>query len=166
MHHCARQIQVVGSGRSVVGVDLAETLRPLAELFLRFGGHAQAAGLTIAVERIEEFREKFARSVEPVVRRDSQRLDAEAELNLSFIGRHFDEHLLLLEPFGEGSRPPKFSIRVAEVVSVRNKWVRIRQGRNNIEVLCWDVPVAKHMKGDFLVEFYGKTRILRGFTPR
>ena len=83
--------QVVGSGRSVPGVDLVETLRPLGELFLRFGGHAQAIGLTMAVDRIEEFREKFARSVEPVVRGDSQRLDAEAELNLSFLGRHFDE---------------------------------------------------------------------------
>jgi len=158
--------QVVGSGRSVAGVDLIETLRPLRELFLRFGEHAQAAGLTMAVERIEEFREKFAQSIAPALRRDSQRLDAEAELNLSFSGRHFDEQLLLLEPFGEGNRPPKFSIRVAEVVSVRNKWVRIRQGRNSIEVLCWDLPVVKHMKGDFVVEFYGKTRILRGFTPR
>jgi single-stranded-DNA-specific exonuclease len=97
--------QVVGSGRSIAGIDLVETLRPLGELFLRFGGHAQAVGLTMAVDHIDEFREKFARSVEPLVRRDSQRLDAEAELNLSFVGRHFDEHLLLLEPFGEGNRP-------------------------------------------------------------
>ena len=34
------------------------------------------------------------------------------------------------------------------------------------EVLCWDVPITEQMKGDFLVEFYGKTRILRAFTPR
>jgi single-stranded-DNA-specific exonuclease len=120
----------------------------------------------MAVDRIEEFRERFARSVEPVVRGDSQTLHAEAELNLSFMGRHFDEHLLLLEPFGEGNRPPTFFIRMAEVLSVRNKWVRIRQGRSSVEALCWDVPVTEQMKGDFLVEFYGKTRILRGFTPR
>jgi single-stranded-DNA-specific exonuclease len=158
--------QVVGSGRSVPGVDLVENLRPLGELFLRCGGHAQAVGLTMAVERIDEFREKFARAVEPLVRWDSQRLDAEAELNLSFLGRHFEEHLLLLEPFGEGNRPPTFSIRMAEVLSVRNKWVRIRQGRSSVEALCWDVPITEQMKGDFLVEFYGKTRILRRFTPR
>ena len=158
--------QVVGSGRSVPSVDLFETLEPLKQLFLRFGGHAQAVGLTMAVDRIEEFREKFARSVEPLVRRDSRRLDAEAELNLSFAGRHFDEQLLLLEPFGEGNRPPMFSVRMAEVVSVRNKWVRIRQGRSSVEALCWDAPLTEQMKGDFLVEFYGKTRILRGFTPR
>lgn len=157
---------VVGSGRSVPGIDLVETLRPLRELFLRFGGHAQAAGLTMAVDQIEEFREKFARSVEPFMRRDCQRIDAEAEFNLSSLGRHFEEQLLLLEPFGEGNRPPRFSIRMAEILSVRNKWVRIRQGRSSVEALCWDVPVTEQMKGDFLVEFYGKTRILRGFTPR
>ena len=156
---------VVGSGRSDPGVDLVETLRPLGELFLRFGGHAQAVGLTMAVDHIEEFRDKFARSIEPVVR-GSQTPNADAELNLSVIGRHFEEQLLLLEPFGEGNRPPTFSIRMAEVLSVRNKWVRIRQGRSSVEALCWDVPVTEQTKGDFLVEFYGKTRILRGFTPR
>jgi hypothetical protein len=55
---------------------------------------------------------------------------------------------------------------MAEVLSVRNKWVRMRQGRSSVDALCWDVPVTEQMKGDFLVEFYGKTRILRGFTPR
>jgi single-stranded-DNA-specific exonuclease len=120
----------------------------------------------MAVDHIEEFRDKFARSVEPVVRSNSQTLNAEAELDLSFVGRHFDEHLLLLEPFGEGNRPPMFALRMAEVMRVRNKWVRIRQGRSSVEALCWDIPVTEQMKGDFLVEFYGKTRILRGFTPR
>ena len=158
--------QVVGSGRSVPGVDLVKTLEPLKELFLRFGGHAQAVGLTMAVGRIDEFRETFARSVEPMVRASSQRIRAEAELPLSFVNRHFFEQLLLLEPFGEGNRPPMFSIRMAEVLSIKNKWARIRQGRSSVEVLCWDVPITEQMKGDFLVEFYGKTRILRGFTPR
>jgi single-stranded-DNA-specific exonuclease len=156
---------VVGSGRSIAEVDLVETLRPLRNLFHRFGGHAQAVGLTMDVDHIENFREAFAQSLEPIVRGDGQRVHAESELVLSFAGRHFYEQLLLLEPFGEGNRPPRFSIRMAEVLSVRNKWARIGQGRNSIEVLCWDVPVTAQMKGDFLVEFYGKTRILRGFTP-
>lgn len=159
--------EVVGSGRSIAGIDLVETLRPLGDLLVRFGGHAQAVGLTMAVDRIEEFREKFAQSMEPMARgSSSQRLHAEAELPLSFTNRRFFDQLLLLEPFGEGNRPPAFSIRMAEIVSVRNKWARIRQGRSSIEVLCWDVPVTEQMKGDFIIEFYGKTRILRGFTPR
>ena len=46
---------VVGSGRSVPGVDLIEALRPFGDLFLRFGGHGHATGLTLAVGHIEEF---------------------------------------------------------------------------------------------------------------
>lgn len=83
--------QVVGSGRS-------EALRPLSELLLRFGGHAQAVGLTMAVGHIEEFRENFPRSIEPVGRGDNHRPDAKAKLTLSFVGRHFYEQLLLLVP--------------------------------------------------------------------
>jgi len=71
--------QVVGSGRSVPGVDLVETLRPLGELFLRFGGHAQAVGLTMAVDRVEKFRETFARSLEPMARECSQRMQVCAD---------------------------------------------------------------------------------------
>jgi single-stranded-DNA-specific exonuclease len=157
---------VVGSGRSIAGVDLVEILRPLGHLFLRFGGHAQAVGLTMAVDHIEEFREAFAQLLEPMVGGGNQSVQGEADLDLALVERHFYEQLLLLEPFGEGNRPPMFSIRMAEVLSVRNKWVRIRQGRSSVEALCWDIPVTEGMKGDFLVEFYGKTRILRAFTPQ
>jgi single-stranded-DNA-specific exonuclease len=157
---------VVGSGRSIAGVDLLETLRPLADLLLRFGGHAQAVGLTMSVERIDLFRERFARSLQPMVRGISQGVQPEANLTLSLVGRHFYRQLHLLEPFGEGNRPPVFALRTAEVLGVRNKWVRIRQGRNTLEALCWDLPLIQQMKGDFLIEFYGKTCILRGFTPR
>jgi single-stranded-DNA-specific exonuclease len=39
--------QIVGSGRSVTGFDLVEGLRPFEKFLTRFGGHAQAAGLTM-----------------------------------------------------------------------------------------------------------------------
>ncbi len=149
---------VVGSGRSVPGVDLVETLRPLGDLLVRFGGHAQAVGFTMAADRIEDFRQKFAQSMDSMARGSSQRLHAEAELPLSFVNRHFFDQVLLLEPFGEGNRPPAFSIRIAEVLSVRNKWARIGQGRSSVEVFCWDVPVTEQMKGDFLVELRGLHR--------
>ena len=127
--------QVVGSGRSILVSTRRDSASAWGTVSSLSGGHAQAVGVIDGIDRIDEFREKFARSVERVVRGDCQTIDAEAELNLSFLGRHFDEQLLLLEPFGEGNRPPTFSIRMAEVVSVRNKWVRIRQGRSSIEAI-------------------------------
>jgi single-stranded-DNA-specific exonuclease len=156
--------QVVGSGRSTAGVDLLETLRPLEDMFLRYGGHAHAVGLTMSVDHVDRFKEALARSVEPLAGDRNKEIRADADLSLLSINKHFCDQLLQLEPFGEGNRPPMFSIRMAEAKSVRNKWVRIRQGRSSVEALCWDIPVTEHVNGDFLVEFYGKTRILRAFT--
>jgi single-stranded-DNA-specific exonuclease len=157
---------VVGSGRSMPGIDLVEHLRPFSRFFVRFGGHAQAVGLTMALEHIREFQDAFAGSFEPGSRVDGHSVKAEAELSLSIAGRRFYEQLLMLEPFGTGNPPPVFSIHLAEVVRVKNRRVRIRQGRHSIEVLSWEVVVDEGMKGDCFIEFHGKTRILRGFAPR
>jgi len=147
-------------------VDLLEALRPLEDMFLRHGGPAPAVGLTRSVDHVDRFREALARSLEPLAGSRNKEIHADAELSLLSVNQHFNDRLLQLEPFGEGNRSPMFSIRNAEAKRVRrNKWVRIRQGRSSVEALCWDIPVTEHMKGDFLVEFYGKIRILRAFTP-
>ena len=48
-----------GSGRSIPAFHLLEALESMADLFLRFGGHAHAAGVTLEVARVDEFRERF-----------------------------------------------------------------------------------------------------------
>ncbi len=141
---------VVGSGRSMPGIDLVEHLRPFSHLFVRFGGHAQAVGITMALEHIREFQDAFAGSFAPGSRVDGRSVNAEAELCLSTVGRHFHDQLLMLEPFGVGNPAPVFSIGRTEVVSAKNRWVRLRQGRHSIEVLSWDVAVDQGMKGDCL----------------
>ena len=157
---------VVGSGRSMPGIALVEHLRPFSRLFVRFGRHAQAVGLTMALEHIRVFQDAFAGSFAPGSRVDGRSVNAQAKLCLSTVGCHFHDQLLMLEPFKVGNPAPVFSIGLTEVVSARNRWVRVRQQRHSIEVLSWDAAVDQGMKGDCLVEFYGKTRILRGFTPR
>jgi single-stranded-DNA-specific exonuclease len=156
----------VGSGRTVPGIDLIEELRPFGHLFSRFGGHAQAIGLTMPLENISEFQQAFARALESRGAKSRINLRGEAELSLSLVGPRFYDQLLLLEPFGEGNRAPLFSVSRAEVVSVKNRWVRIRQGKNTLELLCWELPVPEKMYGEFLVEFYGQTRVLRGYSTK
>jgi single-stranded-DNA-specific exonuclease len=157
--------QAVGSGRSVTGFDLVEGLRPFEKFLTRFGGHAQAAGLTMPQDQIGAFGREFVLSVEKMGVRCRPGIRHEAELALTTLSKRFDVQLTLLEPFGEGNRPPVFLVRSAEVLSVKNRWVRIRQGRSSIEVLSWNISVVQGMKGDCLIEFHGKTRILRGFAP-
>lgn len=154
---------VQGSGRSVAGFDMVEGLRPFENILTRFGGHAQAVGLTVPLAHIGAFEQKFVHSVESAGLKPETGIRAEAEIVLSMVGSRFNEQLSLLEPFGEGNRAPVFLLRMVEIQSVKNRWVRIRQGGRSMEALSWNVPLSEGMRGDCLIEFYGKRRILREF---
>jgi len=124
---------VVGSGRSVAGFDLAEKLEQFRGFFKRFGGHAQAVGLTMPTGQIEAFAKEFKTFVEGLKLERDREIREDGELVLATTGKHFDEQLALLEPFGEGNPAPIFLMRGVEVASLRNRWVRIRQGRFSLE---------------------------------
>jgi single-stranded-DNA-specific exonuclease len=153
----------VGSGRSVAGFDLAEGLEQYRTFFRRFGGHAQAVGLTMPIAQIETFAKEFITLVESLKLGRTREIRENGELVLATAGKHFDEQLALLEPFGEGNPAPIFLLRTVEISSLRNRWVRIRQGRFSLETLCWDLSLRAGMRGDCLIEFRGKRRILRHF---
>jgi single-stranded-DNA-specific exonuclease len=74
-----------GSGRSIIGFDLAAALRECNDLLLRHGGHAMAAGLSILPDNIDSLRKKLnelARlALKPDDLRPSLRLDAEVGLD-------------------------------------------------------------------------------------
>ena len=154
----------VGSGRSVEGFDLVEGLKHCERFLTRFGGHTQAAGLTMPIDRIEEFRKEFISFVESLNLPARSVPQVEGELVLAAHGPRFDEHLAQMEPFGEGNRAPLLAVRMVEVASLKRRWVRLRQGRYSIDALCWDLDLREGMRGDCVVEFYGKRRILRAFT--
>jgi single-stranded-DNA-specific exonuclease len=153
----------VGSGRSVPGFDLAEALEQFRGFFIRFGGHAQAVGLTMPIGQIEAFAKEFTAFVEGLKLERNHEIREDGELVLATAGKHFDEQLALLEPFGEGNPAPVFLLRSVEVASLRNRWVRIRQGRYSLEALCWDIAPQTGMRGSCLIEFRGKHRVLRSF---
>jgi single-stranded-DNA-specific exonuclease len=153
----------VGSGRSVDGFDLVEGLRRCEGFLTRFGGHTQAAGLTMPINQIESFEEEFVSVVASMKLPARTIPSAEGELVLAMLGPRFDEQLAQMEPFGEGNRAPILAVRTVEVSSLKRRWVRLRQGRYSVEALCWDLDLREGMRGDCLIEFYGKRRILRGF---
>jgi single-stranded-DNA-specific exonuclease len=153
----------VGSGRSVAGFNLAEALEQFRGFFKRFGGHAQAVGLSMPIGEIGVFAKGFTSFVEGLKLDHNHEIREDGELVLATVGKHFEEQLALLEPFGEGNPAPVFLLRGVEVASLRNRWVRIRQGRFSLEALCWDLAPQVGMRGSALIEFRGKRRILRSF---
>ena len=100
----------VGSGRTIKGFHLLNALTSVGDLFQRFGGHAQAAGFTIAVEHIAHLTQRFedhartvltAADLEPVLRVD-------ATIDLSQVDWPLYEEMVAFEPFGMGNHTPVF----------------------------------------------------------
>lgn len=102
-----------GSGRSTGGVNLVEALGACEDLLVKFGGHEQAAGLTVRRDRLEEFRRRINEYVDSILPRDRAKvsLSADMELQLSDVTLPLAEELVKLEPFGTANPVPRFVLR-------------------------------------------------------
>jgi len=135
-----------GSGRSIPRFHLVEALEAMPDLFLRYGGHRQAAGVALPLERVEEFRRRLneyaAARLKPEDFRPSLELDGTLELGDLDDGTIAE--LLALAPFGHGNPPPLLAIVGAEVAGPatlfkeRHLRFTLRQGRNSLTVKAWD----------------------------
>lgn len=141
-----------GSGRSCGDFDLAAALKDCSTLLLGFGGHRQAAGLTVAGECIPALREKlddlalnFFGEQGPV-----STLSLDARLEPGEITPALATALQLLEPFGHGNPPPLFW---------GEKWLleKIRGVGKNGQHL--QLGVQKKGKSFAGISFNGKTRL-------
>jgi single-stranded-DNA-specific exonuclease len=97
-----------GSARTVPGLDLYRAIASGRAHLERFGGHAQAAGLTVRRASLSAFTEAFEAAVTTAAR-DAELgapLSLDAELQLSQIDLPFAEELLRLEPCGIGNPEP------------------------------------------------------------
>ena len=107
---------LTGSGRSIPGFHLLEALGSMAEIFIGFGGHSQAAGLRLTHSEFDEFRSRFAdyafQRRKDLCRNRICAVDAEvqfSDLTLDFV-RELDR----LQPFGCGN-PFQYCSRAASV---------------------------------------------------
>ena len=107
---CRDGDRLKGSGRSIEEFDLFSGLCGCRDNLLRFGGHPQAAGLSLAEEDLEAFRESFSREVERQLgtSRPQPSLHLEAELGLDMVDLSLVRELELLQPFGAGNPEPVF----------------------------------------------------------
>ncbi|WP_136796738.1 single-stranded-DNA-specific exonuclease RecJ [Desulfosediminicola ganghwensis] len=112
-----------GSGRSVEGIDLLGCLHNCSHLLGKYGGHAMAAGLSIAANNIESFREEMSRHVELekmniLQGAQGNTLNIECNLDEVMSGNAID-YLMKLEPFGPENEKPTFTDPKAQVISCK-----------------------------------------------
>lgn len=135
-----------GSARSVEAVDIFEALDPHRELFIAFGGHAGAAGMTLEVDKLEVLSDVL----EAYIREKGA--DAQGKNNL-FLDEELDLEDLSLEtvksferlaPFGMDNQKPVFYIRDFQVENARvmgagnaHLKLKISKGEASFEVVAF-----------------------------
>lgn len=99
-----------GSARSIPNFDLHSALKACADLFIQFGGHKYAAGLTIASENINEFRVRFNAIARDMLTPPDlvKKVMIDDELELDSISHELVRMLNMLAPFGPRNRHPQF----------------------------------------------------------
>lgn len=130
-----------GSARSISGFHLFEALSKCKQWMTHFGGHAMAAGLSLAVDQIDKLHQELEQiAIEQLEPDDLIPLtSAEVELDLNQVDLRFIEQLNLLQPYGYENPTPLFIIRDVQL----NRIQRIGQNQHIKMVV---------KKGDQLIE--------------
>ena len=102
-----------GSARSVAGFDVYDAIKSCRDLLENFGGHTYAAGLTLKVENLPLFKERFQHYVEMHITPEQTQaiLDIEEMIDFKDINKRLHADLKKLAPHGPGNPKPLFCTR-------------------------------------------------------
>ena len=166
---------VKGSGRSIEAYSMYEEMNKVKELFARFGGHRQAAGLTLAAEdgfSDAQLADRFRKALNANSTLKSEDFEEvvhiDVPLPLKLADRTFLAELEKLEPFGTGNPKPLFARKQISILSMAKlgktgKFRRIRiadeQGNPYQAVYFGDGEEMDR----YLMQKYGEERLMHSF---
>ncbi len=137
-----------GSGRSIEGFPLFDAISSCKDLLTKFGGHSQAAGISLKEENIAEFRTSingYAFEGEYV----APMLHIDCKLNPSALTVDLASSIKTLEPFGNGNTVPLFGlwgVKLERITSIGNgKHLRLlfSKNTNTFSALLFNVTVEE-----------------------
>ena len=139
-----------GSGRSVQGFNLHTCIGSCADLLVRYGGHAMAAGLSVREENLPELRRRlneWAARECPVLH--APPLTCDVTIHLDRITVESVRHLDQLAPYGAENPTPVFLLQSAVVDGVypvsegRHSRLRLRQGNACLYAVWFGMPAEQ-----------------------
>ena len=125
---------------------LLDALESMPDLFTKFGGHRQAAGVTLDAARIEEFRERFRAFASGKLTVDDfePEIEIDAEIGFDEVTDQTVADLLNLAPFGFGNPPPTLVVRGVEVVAApevkndKHLFLRLKSKGRMLRAKAWN----------------------------
>ncbi len=139
---------VAGSARSVIGFNLYEALHACRAHLIGYGGHFAAAGMTLSIDKLADFKAAFEQAVAERITVDQ--LTPEILINsilpLESVNMNFFQIITQMEPFGPDNMRPIF-IAKGVVDSGYSKLVKeahisfnVSQGKNSIRGIGYNMP--------------------------
>jgi len=131
-----------GSARSIPGFNISEALNECSDLLMQFGGHAQAAGLTVEKSCLDELRKKLSLLTRQWLKPEElvPQMKLDDELDGPEINMELAHQLEQIGPFGEGNEYPRFSSRRWEIQNwrlvgsdKRHLKLKLKKGNTQVE---------------------------------
>jgi len=163
-----------GSCRSIPAFDMLGALERCADLFERFGGHKQAAGLTMRADNVSEFRRRINAWADTAIdpRDLLPRLRIDAALPLPSIDAGVIDALARLGPFGAANPKPVFHAGPVQLVNgprtikERHLKMSVRQQGRTFPAIAWRaverLPLFEQNRDNLEVAFSVDTNEFNG----
>jgi|WetSurMetagenome_2_1015567.scaffolds.fasta_scaffold19578_3 single-stranded-DNA-specific exonuclease len=107
-----------GSARSVSGFNIHDALKRCEDKLIQFGGHKYAAGLTVELDKLDEFSNAFKQVAAELLTEDllTPEIKIDAKIQLSDLTPKFVNILRQFAPFGPENMRPVFTIHDVEIL--------------------------------------------------
>lgn len=130
-----------GSMRGIPGVNLVEALNQIESLLNSFGGHPEAAGVSMPITNIPQFKTRMGEILGPEIqaKQTFAKVAVDAEVAWSDMGRELFAKLLRLAPFGIGNAVPIFmstNLILESEPARRGPWFHFEASDGNITRRC------------------------------
>lgn len=139
---------VSGSARSVQGFNLYEALHACREHLLGYGGHFAAAGMTLSIDQLENFKVAFEKAVAERITPEQMvpEIQINAILPLDQINMQFFNIISQMEPFGPDNMRPIFLAKnvrdtgYSKLVKEAHVSFNVTQGKNSVRGIGYNMP--------------------------
>lgn len=108
-----------GSGRSIEEYNMFEELLKCKDLLGKFGGHPMAAGMSLKIENIDEFRKRLNEVTTLTDEDIIPKVSIDMGLSLKNINYELIDEVSLLEPYGKANSKPTFGMKKLKVVEAK-----------------------------------------------
>lgn len=148
-----------GSGRSIEAYHMFQGLVEVQDLLTKFGGHPMAAGFSLPLEHVEEFRRRLNENAKLTPEDFISKVWIDIALPFEYVDEALIEELERLEPFGQGNEKPQFAQKDLAVRSARV----MGKNRNVVKLMLVNergaaLDAVVFTDGDLFLEEMGDSR--------